>query len=224
MNHSPSPKKSQRPQIPLENADLRRKVWWRTVPSYIVGILSVIAYVVLLGTSLWNHHGTPSQITGAFILYTFLCLAPIAAFKTWDRLTDRSFEGQVIEMEFQHKVKSGSDRRIQRYTIAKLKVREERGNEISYDYIVRGAVPFGPGSRIRHYAATDFMYLLDEDKPIVCINCGNHYSRTPEIHSDEDALYDWSSIRDPMAHIPDRCGFCKMSIIKPPTQKYDPFQ
>ena len=220
---------SPRPQIPLANADLRRKVWWRTVPSITVGILSAIAYVVLLATSLWNHHGTPSQITGAIILYTLLCLAPIAAFKSWERITDRSFEGQVVEMEFQHRTKQGLDRRVHHYTIAHLVVREDSGRQIKFDYMVKGAVPFGPGSRIRHYAATDFMYLLDEDKPIVCVNCGNHYSRTPEIHSDEDqffstAGYDLNGTADPLAHIPDLCGFCKMSIIKERTKQFDPLK
>ncbi len=225
---TPSPK-SPRPQIPLENADLRRKVWWRTVPSITVGILSVIAYIVLLGTSIWNRHGTPSQITGAIILYTLLCLAPIAAFKSWERITDRSFEGQVIEMEFEHQSKLGLDRRVHHVTLAKMKIREDNGNEFDYHYTVKGAVPFGVGCRIRHYAATDFMYLLDEDKPIICVNCGNHYSRTPEIHSDKDAFfstagYDLSGTADPLAHIPDRCGFCKMSIIKERTKQFDPMK
>lgn len=224
-----SPKASARPQIPLANADLRRKVWWRTVPSITVGILSAIAYVILLGHSLWVNHDTPAKISGAIFLYTLLCLAPIAAFKSWERITDRSFEGQVAEMEFQHRTKQGLDRRVHHYTIAHLVVREDSGRQIKFDYMVKGAVPFGPGSRIRHYAATDFMYLLDEDKPIVCVNCGNHYSRTPEIHSDEDlffntAGYDLNGTTDPLAHIPDRCGFCKMSIIKESTKRFDPLK
>lgn len=227
MTPSPS-QKSSRPEIPLANADLRKKVWWRTVPSITIGIIAAVAYVGLMAYSVWTYHGSPSRITGAFILYTLLCYAPIGVFKSWERLTDRSFEGQVVEMEFQQRTKQGLDRRIHYYRVAQMKVREESGKIIDFEYMIKGAVPFGPGSRIRHYAATDFMYLLDPDKPIVCVNCGNHYSRTPEIHSDEDLFFSTADYdlkpADPLAHIPDRCGFCKMSIIKESTQKYDPMK
>lgn len=217
-----------RPQIPPENADLRRKVWWRTVPSITVGILSVAAFLYLEITAILNHLNEPSRILNCTLFYLLLCLAPIAIFKTWERLIDRSFEGTVLEMEFQQRSKLGLDRRVHPYTVANLKIQETDGKEGYYHYIVTGKISFGVGNRIRHYAATDFMYLLDEDKPIVCINCGNHYSATPEIHSDadeffSDARFDWEGIRDPMAHIPDRCGYCKMSLIKRTTQKLDPF-
>lgn len=211
-------KLSSRPQIPPECADLRKMVNWRLIPAKVVAVLSGIAFAVLEGYALWRFHDTPSRMFGASILFGLVCMAPAAAFKVWDRLSDRSFEGEVLEMEFQTKTKIGLDRRAHRYTVAKLKIREDSGREFDYEYLVKGTTPFGKGSRIRHYACTDFMYLLDDNAPIVCVNCGNHYSASPEIHSDEDALYGFDHLA-PGAHVPDRCGYCGKSMIKRPMKK-----
>ena len=207
--------KSPRPQIPPECADLQRMVNRRLIPAKVVAVLSGIAFAVLEGYALWRFHDTPSRMFGASILFGLVCMAPAAAFKVWDRLSDRSFEGEVLEMEFRTKTKIGLDRRAHRYTVAKLKIREDSGREFDYEYLVKGTTPFGKGSRIRHYACTDFMYLLDDNAPIVCVNCGNHYSATPEVHSDADALYGFDHLALG-AHIPDRCGYCGKSMIKRP--------
>ena len=210
--------KSPRPQIPPECADLRKMVNRRLIPARVVAILSGIAFVTLEGYSLWRFHDNPTRMFGATILFGLAAMAPAAAFKVWERLADRSFEGTVLEMEYQTKTKIGLDRRAYRYTVAKMRIREDGGREFSYDYLVKGTTPFGVGSRIRHYACTDFMYLLDDGAPIVCVNCGNHYSDTPEVHSDEDALYGFDHL-EPGAHIPDRCGYCGKSMIKRPMKK-----
>lgn len=211
---APSP----RPQIPAENADLIRMVNRRLIPAKVVAILAGIAFLAFEVYAVIRFHDNLSRMFGATILFGLLCMAPAAAFKVGEYLSDRSFEGQVLEMEFQTKTKIGLDRRAHYYTVAKIKIREDDGNEFVYDYLVKGTTPFGVGSRIRHYACTDYMYLLDPDKPIVCINCGNHYSATPEIHSDEDARYGFAHL-EPGAHIPDVCGYCGKSIIKRPMGK-----
>lgn len=210
--------RSPRPQIPPECADLRKMVNWRLIPARVVAILCGIAFVAMEGYALWRFHDTPSRMIGATILFGLLCMAPAVPFKVGERLSDRSFEGEVLEMEFKTKTKIGLDRRAHRYTVAKLKIREDGDREFSYEYLVKGTTPFGVGSRIRHYACTDFMYLLDENAPIVCVNCGNHYSAKPEIHSDADALYGFDHL-EPGAHIPDRCGYCGKSMIKRPPKK-----
>lgn len=212
------PAPSPRPQIPPECVDLRRMVNRRLIPAKVVAILSGIAFVAMEGYSLWRFHDTPSRMFGASILFGLVCMAPTAAFKVGDRLSDRSFEGQVLDMEYRTKTKIGLDRRAHYYTVAKMRIREDSGKEFNYDYLVKGTTPFGVGSRIRHYACTDFMYLLDEGSPIVCVNCGNHYSATPEVHSDEDARYGFDHL-EPGAHIPDRCGYCGKSMIKRPMKK-----
>lgn len=205
--------KSPRPQIPAECADLRKMVNWRLIPAKVVAVLCGIAFVAMEGYALWRFHEDPTRIVGATILFGLVCMAPAVPFKVWERLSDRSFEGEVLDMEFQTKTKIGLDRRAHRYTVAKLKIREDSGREFGYEYLVKGTTPFGKGSRIRHYACTDFMYLLDENAPIVCVNCGNHYSAKPEIHSDEDARYGFDHL-EPGSHIPDRCGYCGKSMIK----------
>lgn len=210
--------KSHRPQIPAECADLRKMVNWRLIPARVVAILCGIAFVALEGYSLYRFHDTPSRMFGASILFGLVCMAPAVPFKVWERLSDRSFEATVVDMEFQTKTKIGLDRRAHRYTVAKLLLREDSGREFRYEYLVKGTTPFGKGSRIRHYACTDFMYLLDENAPIVCVNCGNHYSAKPEIHSDEDALYGFNHLA-PGAHIPDRCGYCGKRMIKRPMRE-----
>ncbi|MGM9647867.1 MAG: hypothetical protein ACI3YH_07040 [Eubacteriales bacterium] len=204
---------SQRPQIPPECADLRRKVNRRLISAKVIAIVLGLAFVAMEGYSLWRFHETPIRMFGATVLFGLLAMAPATAFKVWDRLADRSFEGVVVSMEFQIKAKIGWDRRATYYTVAKLRIREDSGREFDYNYLVKGTTPFGAGSRVRHYACTDFMYLPDEGKPIVCVNCGNHYSEAPEIHSDEDARYGFA---DPEsgAHIPTHCGCCGMSIIR----------
>jgi hypothetical protein len=209
---------SHRPQIPAENADLIRMVRKRLIPAKIAAIVSGIAFIAFEVYAVVRFRDNLSRMSGATILFGLLCMAPAAIFKVWDYLSDRSFEGQVLEMEFQTKTKIGLDRRAHYYTVAKIKLREDDGNEFVYDYLVKGTTPFGVGSRIRHYACTDYMYLLDSDKPIVCINCGHHYSATPEIHSDEDARYGFAHL-EPGAHIPDVCGCCGKSIIKRPMEK-----
>lgn len=210
--------KSPPPKIPPECVDLQRMVNWRLIPAKVVAVLCGIAFVLLEGYALWRFHDTPSRMFGASILFGLVCMAPTVPFKVWERLSDRSFEGEVMEMEFRTKTKIGLDRRAHRYTIAKLKIREDSGREFDYEYLVKGTTPFGKGSRIRHYACTDFMYLLDDNAPIVCVNCGNHYSATPEVHSDEDARYGFAHLA-PGAHIPDRCGYCGKSMIKRPMKK-----
>ncbi|MBQ8382641.1 MAG: hypothetical protein IJX47_05485 [Clostridia bacterium] len=212
------PAPSPRPQIPPECADLRKMVNRRLIPAKVVAIFSGIAFVALEGYSLWRFHDTPSRMFGATILFGLAAMAPAAAFKVWERLADRSFEGVVLDMEFQTRTKIGLDRRAYRYTVAKMRIREDGGREFSYDYLVKGTTPFGVSSRIRHYACTDYMYLLDKGSPIVCVNCGNHYSATPEVHSDEDALYGFDHLA-PGAHIPDRCGYCGKSMIRRPMEK-----
>ncbi len=207
-----------RPEIPAENADLRKMVNWRLIPAQIAAVLAGIAFVILEIYTVWRFKDDPTRILAPTIFFALLCMAPAAWFKMGERLSDRSFEGVVLALEFQTKTKIGLDRRAHYYTIAKMKIREDDGNEFSYDYLVKGTVPFGVGNRIRHYACTDFMYLLDDNKPIVCVNCGNHYSPTPEIHSDEDARYGFDHL-EPGAHIPDYCGCCGKSIIKRPMKK-----
>ena len=210
--------KSPRPQIPPECADLRKMVYWRLIPAQLVAVICIVAFVAFEGYSLFRFHNQPSRLFGASILYGLVCMAPTVPFKVWDRLADRSFEATVLDMEFQTKTKIGLDRRAHRYTVAKLLLREDSGREFRYEYLVKGTTPFGKGSRIRHYICTDYMYLLDEDAPIVCVNCGNHYSAKPEIHSDEDALYGFDHLA-PGAHIPDRCGYCGKSMIKRPMRE-----
>ena len=213
-----NPRKSNCPQIPAENADLIRMVNRRLIPAKVVAILMGIAFIALEIYAVVRFRDNLSRMTGATILFGLLCMAPAVPFKVWDYLSDRSFEGVVTEMEYQTKTKIGLDRRAHYYTVAKMKIRLDDESEISYDYLVKGTTPFGVGNRIRHYACTDYMYLLDDNKPIVCINCGHHYSPTPEIHSDEDARYGFAHL-EPGEHIPKECGCCGKSIIRRPMKK-----
>ncbi len=202
------------PDLPPENADIRRMINRRLIPAKVVAILSGIAFAVMEGYSLWRFHDDPTRIVGATILFTLVCMAPASLFKIWERLSDRSFEAEVLEMEFQTKTKIGLDRRAHRYTVAKMILKDGEGKVFDYEYLVKGTVPFRKGSHIRHYICTDYMYLLDEGAPVVCVNCGHHYSARPEVHSDEDARYGFDHLEEG-AHIPQCCGACGMSMIRP---------
>lgn len=212
-------KSSSRIEIPRENADLRRMILRRTVPSYIAGICSVAAFIALEANSILTHWDNPSHILNSTFLYLFLCMVPIGAFKVWDRIRDRSFEGQIVELTCTSRMQADNWFHVggrHRINIANLVVRGDDGTLYKHEYEFKGRLPFATGSRIRHYIATDYMYLLDPDKPIVCINCGEHYTPRPA-EDDEDSRYDWTGIRAEQSAPPPRCGYCKKTLIRRPS-------
>lgn len=211
-------------KLPKENADLKRLIYRRMVPPLVVGAVSTAIFIGLECYTLVRFMGNVNGIIFSSIFYFFVWMAAINAFKVPDRIKERSYEGEIVNIHV-------SDRNISQFwfyagranreyrTIADLTIKDEKGKIRTYPYIVKGKLPVKVGNRVRRYAATDFLYLLDEGAPIVCINCGTHWDeKDADKQAREDAEY-WGYEPKPSEHIPERCTFCRKTLIKrPPTR------
>lgn len=212
-------------KLPKENADLQRLIYRRMIPSLVLGAISTALFIGLECYTVIRFMGKVNGIVFSSILYFFVWLAAIFTFKVPERIKERSYEGEIVDIHV-------ADRDISHYwfyagsqhhgirTIADLTIKDEKGKIRTYPYIVKGKLPVKVGSRIRRYAATDFLFLLDEGAPIVCINCGTHWDmKADDIAKREDAAY-WGYEVKPSEHIPERCTFCRKTLIKRPPPKY----
>lgn len=208
-------------KFPKENADLKRLVYRRMILPIAVGIASTLLFIGLECYTVIRFIDKPNAILFSSILYFFVWMAAIFAFKVPERIKERSYEGEVVNVHI-------ADRDVSHFwfyagaqhhgirTIADLTIKDEKGKLRTYHYIVHGSLPVKVGSHVRRYMATDYLFLLDEGAPIVCVNCGTHWDeKEADKQAREDAAY-WGYEPKPSEHIPDRCTFCRKTLIKRP--------
>lgn len=214
-------------KFPKENADLQRLVFRRMVLPLGIGAVVTALWLAAECYTFIRFIDNPRGILFSSILYFLVWLAPIFALKIPDRLKERSYEGEIVDIHISDRIVSqfwfaGTIGTAGRHfkTVADLTIKDAKGRTRTYAYILHGKLPVKVGSRVRRYAATDYLFLLDEDAPIVCVNCGTHWNeKEADKQAREDAEY-WGYSVEPSQHIPERCTFCRKTLIKRPPPKH----
>lgn len=211
-------------KLPKENADLKRLICKRMIPPLVLGSLLTVCLIALECYAFVRFWNNPGSLFFSCFLYFVVWIVLINAVKFPERLKDRSYEGEIVNIHLADRHVPAFDlataKTERRYRpIADLTIKDTKGKTRVYQYKFEGKIPFKVGDRVRHYAATDYIFMLDEHKPIVCINCGHHWEDSSEVKQKQEEASYWGYDTTALSHIPEKCTFCGKTLIKrPPTR------
>ncbi len=165
--------------IPAANPDLRTYVRRRYQKLFLIWGICTAVLAVLEIVFLWDYFVDRFNVMTSVIVAILLFLAPLFAMKGHKLLFDRSWEGEVISVDFTHRDGATSAVAYQRIMVRKwyceVYVKLDSSERvIQYEYHLAHAShtpSVAVGDRVRHYRGLPHPIVLG--KPMkICPVCG----------------------------------------------------